>query len=114
MPVTVRMPIPVPEAARARTVLLVSADADWREAVERALASGGYHVLSARHSGQALVESTRYASLDLVVTEGEFGSRGTSLPPRIFADHPNAKTLHVKKRPRTREELLETIGAALK
>lgn len=108
------MPIPVPESARARTVLLVSTDADWRSAVERALASDGYHVIAARHSGQALVESSRYASVDLVVTEGEFGSRGASLPPRIFTEHPNAKTLHVKKRPRTREELLETIGAALK
>lgn len=114
MHVTVRVPIDLTERVRARTVLLVSADADWRTAVERELSVAGYRVVVARHAGQALVESTRYGSVDLVVAEGAFGQGESNLPPRIFEDHPAARILLVPTRPATGEALLDRISAALK
>lgn len=108
---TLRVPIQLPNSLRPRTVLLVSADAEWRASVEGGLTSAGYHVISVRHVGQALVESSRYPSVDLVVAEGEFGRGG--LPPRIFEDHPNLRVLHLPKRPEI-DELLRSIATALK
>lgn len=93
-------------------MLLVSADADWRVPTARALADAGYHVIAVRHAGQALVESSRYPSVDVVVAEGEFGRGG--LPARIFYEHPQASVLHFPTPPRTREELLDSISVALK
>lgn len=112
MHVTVRVPIEVRDSLPTPTVLLVSADAEWRSTVERTLAMAGYRVIAVRHAGQALVESTRYRTVDLVLAEGEFGRGG--LPRRIFEDHPLARTLHFTTRPHTPEELLDSINVALK
>jgi len=114
MQVTVRVPVEVPEPLRAQTVLLVSTDAEWRAAAERVLAKAGYRVIAVRHAGHALVESTRFGSMDIVVAEGEFGRSEPSLPRRIFSDHPRAKILHLPTRPRTSEELLDSVTATLK
>jgi ActR/RegA family two-component response regulator len=110
--VTLRVPIDVPEHVRTRTVLLVSDDADWRSSAVRVLAEAGYHVIAARHGGHALVESSRYPTVDVVVAEGSFGRSG--LPTRIFEEHPHARMLHFPTRPRTREDLLNFINLALK
>lgn len=114
MPVNVRVPIEVAEPLRAQTVLLVSADADWRADAERVLAHAGYLVITARHAGQALVESARCGSVDIVVAEGEFARGRSSLPRRIFSDHPRAKILHLPTRPRTSDDLVAFLTASLK
>lgn len=110
--VTLRVPIAVPEHVRTRTVLLVSADADWRATAVRVLSTAGYHVIAVRHGGQALVESSRYPTVDVVVAEGESARGG--LPTRIFEEHPHARMLHLPSRPDTREDLLNSINLALK
>ena len=110
--VTLRLPIHIPEHVRTQTILLVSADADWRAAAERALTDAGYHVLAVRHGDQAIVESSRYARVDVVIAEGEFGRGG--LPARIFRDHPQAKVLHFASHRPTRDELVESVRIALK
>jgi hypothetical protein len=109
---TLRLPINIPGHIRAGTVLLVSADTDWRMAAARTLIDAGYQVIAVRHSGQALVESSRYSALDVVVAEGELGRSG--LPARIFHEHPEAKVLHFPTPPRTPAELLESVSVALK
>lgn len=110
--VTLRLPIELPSPLHVRTVLLVSADSSWREAARDALAGAGYHVIAVRHGDQALVESSRYATVDVVIGEGDFGEGG--LPARLFREHPDAKVLHFSTHRPTREELLDSIGAALK
>ncbi len=114
MQVTVRIPINEANAVSRRTILLLSEDPDWRSAVERVLGEEGHRVLSARHPGQALVESMRHdGRIDLLVTDGDHGRQRCDFPARIFADHPRAKLLHFSARPRTREELVAAINATL-
>jgi hypothetical protein len=112
MPLTVRVPIETRDCHPTPTVLLVSADAEWRSTAERTLVTAGYRVIAVRHPDQALVESTRSRAVDLVLAEGEFGRGG--LPHRIFEEHPLARTLHFATRPHTPEELLKSVHGALK
>jgi DNA-binding NtrC family response regulator len=115
MHLTVRFAINVAQAgARTRTVLVLSQDENWRTLVCRALEEGGYRVLVARHSDQALVESTRHAGpIDVFLTDGAQGQRQSDFPKRILADHPEAKVLHLAAGLRTREELVAAITRTL-
>lgn len=108
MQVTFRFPIDVPEHVNPRTVLLISADEPWRSAAAHALAQAGYRVIATRHTGQALVESSRSQSIDVVVAFD-----GGQLSARIFRNHPEARVLHFSTRPRPRR-LLDLIAASLK
>lgn len=108
MQVNLRFPVDVPEHIKPRTVLLISADEGWRSAAVRALADAGYRVIATRHTGQALVESTRYRPIDVVVAFD-----GGELPSRIFRNHPEARVLHFSTRPRP-GHLQDLIAASLK
>lgn len=114
MQITVRLAIDVAEPApRTPTVLLMSEDREWREAAGRALEREGFRVLPARHAGQALVESMRHpGAVDLLLTDGEQGLRRSDFPA-IFRDHPQAALLHLHTRPRSRDELLAAVTAAI-
>ncbi len=114
MQFTVRLAIGVPEGARRPpTVLVMSDDENWRAATRRALEQEGYQVLAARHAGQALVTAVRHAApIDLLVSDGARGCR-SDFSPRLFAENPQMRLLHLGARPRTREDLLASVSGAL-
>ncbi|HSL22047.1 MAG TPA: hypothetical protein VK886_10965 [Vicinamibacterales bacterium] len=95
-------------------MLVVSEDADWREAARRALEHGGYAVLGARHIGHALVTCLRHAGrVDLLLTEGPCGRRRADIPDGILSQHPGVRLLHLDARPAGREELVAVVAGAL-
>jgi DNA-binding NtrC family response regulator len=114
MQFTVRLAIDMGERApRLPTVLVISDDGDWRAVLRRTLEEEGYQVLAARHAGHALVTALRYAGrIDLLVSDGAHGCRRSDFSPRIFAEHPRMRLLHLDARPRTREELLAAVTGA--
>lgn len=112
-------------ADRQLTVLLVTDDADMRAAAGRALERAGYRVLTAAHSGHAVLACMRGGPVDLLVTElaMEEGS-GPGLAERLRRHHPELHTVYLGKagtpecdgvlvRPFTRDELLSQLEAGV-
>jgi two-component system cell cycle sensor histidine kinase/response regulator CckA len=87
----------VPERAGDKTVLVVDDDPLLRALTSQILTGGGYHVLTARNSGEALQISRAIpAGIDLVVTDVEMpGLQGPELARRLMAAHPEVKVLLV-------------------
>ena len=109
--------------ADALEVLLVTPDADLRSAGERALASEGYHVRVASHSGHAVLAS-RAGRVDILIAELSAPDiSGPALAQLLKNHHPGLRAVfmanpgtpegleHVVVRPFTRDDLLEKIAA---
>jgi DNA-binding NtrC family response regulator len=104
-------------------VLLVTPDADLREAGERALACEGYRVRVASHSGHAVLAS-RARRVDVLVAELSAPDiSGPALADVLRKHHPALRAVfmanpgtpegleHVIVRPFTRDDLLRKIAA---
>jgi DNA-binding response OmpR family regulator len=107
---------------RAIEVLLVTADAELREAGERVLAREGYRVRVAAHSGHAVLAGLT-ARVDVLVAELSSGDiSGPALARRLRKHHPRLRAVfmanpgtpegleHVVVRPFTRDDLLAQIA----
>jgi DNA-binding response OmpR family regulator len=104
-------------------LLLVTPDADLREAGERALNRAGYAVRVAAHSGHALLASLT-CRVDVVITELSAPDiSGPALVQLLRKRHPGLRAVfmanpgtpegleHVVVRPFTRDDLLARIAA---
>jgi two-component system, cell cycle sensor histidine kinase and response regulator CckA len=122
-----RVTIPVDgvgACAGQRTVLVVTADADLREAAERALANAGYHVMTAAHSGHATLACLQGARVDILVAGLQMDDvSGPRLAERLRRHHPGLQAVYLAEpgtpecegvlvRPFTRDELLGRLNAA--
>ena len=96
----------------AATVLVMSADHDWRADVRLTLEREGYGVLAARHAGHALVTCVRYdGPVDLVIADGSLSAAGGLAP--LMREQPGLRQLVLDRRPATSDELLGAVRAAL-
>jgi DNA-binding response OmpR family regulator len=106
-----------------RTVLLVTGDDDLRQAAARALAVTGYKVVTASHSGHAILAAMAGGPIDWLLAElaMDDGS-GPSLAARVRRFHPAVQSLFfanagtpecegVLVRPFTRDDLLGQLAA---
>jgi CheY-like chemotaxis protein len=111
----VRFAIEVAERPpRVPTVLVVSDDRDWRAVLRRVLEQEGYRVLAARHAGHALITCVRFeGEVDLLLSYASADGSRSDLPIRLLRDHPRLRVLELERRPRSREELVLTVKAAL-
>jgi CheY-like chemotaxis protein len=121
-----RVSIPV-DAGYARgaqqTVLVVTEDADLREACSRAVASAGYRVVAAAHSGHALLAGLSGDPIDIILTELAMGEvSGPGLADRLRKHHPALRAAYfanagtpecegILVRPFTRDEVLDQLSA---
>jgi DNA-binding response OmpR family regulator len=115
---------PIRLAARRPVVLLVSEDANLRVAVGRVLPPEGYDVLTARHSGHALLMCLG-RHIDILVTERSLTQEsGVALSRRLRRHQPELRTLYlapagasvdadVLARPFTSEDLIARLDAAV-
>ena len=109
-----------------QTILLVTGDADLRAVTARVLAREGYRVVSAAHSGHALLAAARTPQIDIVLAELTTDEMsGPALTERLRRDHPDMQAVYfaaagtsdcegVLVRPFTRDDLLlqlETVCA---
>lgn len=104
--------------AHQQTVLLVTGDSDFRAVAGRVLARDGYRVVSAAHSGHALLACLTSGRIDLVATELSMEEMsGPALTERLRRHHPELRAVYfaetgtperegVLVRPFTRDELL--------
>lgn len=121
-----RVSIPVDGAgtfAGQPTVLLVTGDANLRTAASRALAFAGYTVVSAAHSGHAVLAALKTGRIDVLMSELAMDDvSGPGLANRLRRHHPDLQAVYfahagtpecdgVLVRPFTREDLLERLGA---
>ena len=109
-------------AAAVPTVLVAVADPDLREVSTRVLEAAGYRVLSARHSGHALLACLTSGRIDVLLADlrMEDGS-GPALAECLrrynpdlrgiyFADEPAAGAPHVLVRPVSADELIAALS----
>lgn len=101
-----------------QTVLLVTGDNDLRVVAARALARDGYRVVTAAHSGHALLACFTSGRIDLVAAELSMEEMsGPALTERLRRHHPELGAVYfaeagtaecegVLVRPFTRDELL--------
>lgn len=106
-----------------QTVLIVTGDADLREAAERALASAGYRVMTAAHSGHATLACLKGARVDILVAGLQMDDvSGPRLAERLRRHHPDIRAVYLAEpgtpecegvlvRPFTRDELLMRLNA---
>lgn len=115
MDATVRLSIDVKSRGQRPTfVMLVSGDADRLSMMRRVLEQEGYGVLEARHPGHALVTAMRHRGpLDLLLADEGDGSGRPEFPVSLFRERPAMKLLRLEAGPHTREELLDSVRAAL-
>jgi DNA-binding response OmpR family regulator len=111
----VRVPIELAERARRQpTIMVLSDDQDWREAVQRVLEQEGYEVLSVRHAGHALVEWMRHeGAIDLLLADGTHVRRLSDLTARMMKEDSRMRWLSLGRRPSSREDLLTAVATAL-
>ena len=125
LPESAREGIPIRMNARRPVVLLVSEDANLRAAIGRVLPLEGYDVVTARHSGHALLAClTRH--VDILVTERALVQEsGAALARRLKRYLPELRVVFLGPRgesdrhedllarPFTSEDLVARLGAAL-
>jgi DNA-binding NtrC family response regulator len=107
------------------TLLLVTGDADLRAVTARVLTREGYHVITAAHSGHALLASLT-GPIDILVSELELEeTSGPALVATLLQHHPRLRAVYfgdagtpaadgVLVRPFTRDDLvleLDAVGA---
>lgn len=109
-------------AERCPTLLLVTGDADLRAVTARVLTREGYHVITAAHSGHALLASLA-GRIDLLVSELELDeTSGPTLAMMLRRHHPRLRTVYfadagapaadgVIVRPFTRDDLVLELDA---
>ncbi|CAN5604805.1 MAG: response regulator [Acidobacteria bacterium] len=107
------------------TVLLVIGDADLRLGAARALEAAGFDVLTAAHSGHALLAAFSAGHIDILAADLSMDDlSGPTLAARLRRHHPALQTLFVAKagtpeceglivRPFTRDDLLEAVSRTL-
>jgi DNA-binding response OmpR family regulator len=111
-----------PSWGRPLEVLLVTSDAELREAGERVLAKEGYRVRVAAHSGHAMLAGLT-TRVDVLVAElSSADISGPALARRLRKHHPRLRVVfmanpgtpegldHVVVRPFTRDDLLARIA----
>ncbi len=115
---------PVREAATP-VVLVVTPDAGLREVAARVLTREGYSVLTAAHSGHAVLATLRSGRVDLLATELSMDDvSGPALASQLRRYCPELATVYfanpgstecegVLVRPFTRDDLLEALMLAL-
>jgi DNA-binding response OmpR family regulator len=107
------------------TLLLVTGDADLRAVTARVLTREGYHVVTAAHSGHAVLASLT-GRIDILVSELELDdTSGPALAATLRRHHPRLRVVYfadagtpaadgVIVRPFTRDDLvleLDAVGA---
>jgi DNA-binding NtrC family response regulator len=109
---------------RTPVVLVVSADANLRAASARVLQKEGYHVLTAAHSGHAVLACRKAGRIDLLATDLCMDDlSGPALSARLARHCPEMRTVYfanpgthecegVLVRPFTRDDLLAALAAA--
>jgi CheY-like chemotaxis protein len=105
------------------TVLLVTEDSDLRAVVARVLTREGYRVVTAPHSGHALLAGLTSGPIDILAAELSMPEMsGPALADRLRRLHPELQTLYfthagttecegVLVRPFTRDDLLGRLQA---
>jgi DNA-binding response OmpR family regulator len=105
------------------TVLLVSENADLRAAAARVLSREGHHVVTAAHSGHALLAGLECERIDLLISEWELdGGSGEYLAASLRRFHKDVRTIFMANagkpsragvvvRPFTRDDLFREIDA---
>jgi len=108
--------------AQQQTVLVVTGDNDLRTAAARVLAGDGYRVVTAAHSGHALLACFLSGTIDLVATELSMEEMsGPALTDRLRRHHPELRAVYfaetgtpecdgVLVRPFTGEKLLLQVA----
>jgi CheY-like chemotaxis protein len=106
-----------------RTVLLVNGDEDLRAVTARVLTREGYHVITASHSGHALLAGL-LSPIDILISELELDeTSGPTLAATLRQHHPGLRALHFANagtapaegllvRPFTRDDLLVGLTAS--
>ena len=106
-------------------VLLVTADANLREAASRVLSREGYEVLCAAHGGHALLACLQADRVDVAVIEMSMDDMsGPALAERLRRHNPRLRAVYVAQpgttdcegvlvRPFTRDDLLNELSVAL-
>jgi DNA-binding NtrC family response regulator len=107
------------------TVLLVTGDADLREAASRVLNMEGYGVLTAAHAGHAVLACLKTARVGVAVIEMWMEDvSGPALADRLRRHSPDLRAIYVAQpgtpecagilvRPFTREDLLAELTRSL-
>ena len=102
-------------------VLVAFEDADLRAAAGRVLARAGYRVLTARHSGHALLACLVGGRIDVLVSELHMdGDSGPALAERLRRHNPDLRVVYLSNergdasaevlvRPVTADDLLHAI-----
>lgn len=111
-------------AGRRPVVLVVSSDSGLRETAARALEQDGYRVVTAAHSGHAVLECLKAGRVDVLATELAMDDvSGPALAARLrrlcpgmarvyFANAGTAECAGILVRPFTREDLVATVARA--
>ena len=106
------------------TVVVVSPDANLRETAERVMSGAGYRVLTAAHTGHALLACLKLGSVDVLAAEltmddltgPALASRMRRLCPEMaaifFADPGRPESTGILTRPFTAEDLLAAVATA--
>lgn len=114
---------PMP-AARRPVVLVVSGDANLREAAARALERDGYTAMTAAHGGHAVLACLRAGHVDVLAAElSMLDLSGPALAARLrrlcpgmasvyFANAGTAECPGILVRPFTRDDLLSAVAIA--
>lgn len=112
-------------ADRQSTVLLVSGDDDLRAAAARVMSRAGYRVVTAAHSGHAVLACLTACRVDILATELSMDdTSGPRLAERLRRHHPGLQAVYfatggtpecagVLVRPFTSVELLAQLEAAV-
>ena len=114
----------VNQGPETRVVLVVTGDADLREASARVLAREGYEVVTAAHAGHAVLACITARRVDLLVAELAMEDvSGPALFARLRRQFPELAAVYVARagaqgcdgvlvRPFTREDLLSALTKA--
>ena len=119
------IPVPsVPFRTRRPVVLVVSTDAELREASARALDREGYTVITAAHGGHAVLACLRAGHVDVLAADLSMEDlSGPALAARLRRFCPGISTVYFGKsgtpecqgvlvRPFTRDDLLGAVALA--
>lgn len=122
---TIAVPNPsMPLAVRRPVVLVVSGDADLREAAARVLERDGYTVVTAAHGGHAVLACLKAGRVDVLAAElSMVDLSGPALAMRLrrlcpdmravyFGNAGTAECAGILVRPFTRDDLLAAVAMA--
>ena len=114
-----------PTASNPGVVLLVTSDADLRDAAARVLREEGYDVLTAAHAGHAVLQCLQAPRVDVGLIEMSMDDvSGPALADRLRRQNPDLRTVYFARpgtvecegvlvRPFTREDLLAQLTLTL-